>query len=169
MLVFPSHGENLPFSPPETSDVADCGFPPIPQLLTFTKRRNDPPVLLPIASAHPAHTLPPTHPIPPGQGLVEKSPRRDLLPQNGSPPPCWSISFFLLQFGFSRVVLQLSVEFGLPSAASRESTQRNKWGLGVIACFKVSYAVKALDEASALAVDRFIYMYRFNEGGKRHQ
>lgn len=81
----------------------------------------------------------------------------------GALPPFW------FQFGFSRVALQLSVEFWLPSAASRESTRRNKWGLGVTACFKVSDAVTALGEASALAVDRFIYMYLFNEGGKRHQ
>lgn len=74
-----------------------------------------------------------------------------------------------LQFGFSRVVLQLSLEFGLPSVASRESTRKNKRGLGVTPCFKVSDIVKALGEASALAVDGFIYMYLFNEGGKRHQ
>lgn len=40
---------------------------------------------------------------------------------------------------------------------------------GLIACFKVSDAVKALGEVSALAVDRFIYMCLSNEGGKRHQ
>lgn len=76
---------------------------------------------------------------------------------------------FWLQFGFFRVALQLPVEFGLPSVASRESMRKNKGGLGVTACLKVSDAVKALGEASALAVDGFIYMYLFNEGGKRHQ
>lgn len=76
---------------------------------------------------------------------------------------------FGLQFGFSRVALQLSVEFGLPLVASRESTQKKKRGLGVTACFKVSNTIKVLGEASALAVDGFIYMYLFNEGGKRHQ
>ena len=76
---------------------------------------------------------------------------------------------FQLQFGFARAALQLLIEFDLPSVASRENTQKNKQGLGVIACFKVSDTVKALGEASALAVDGFIYMYIFNEGGKKHQ
>jgi len=64
-----------------------------------------------------------------------------------------------LQFGFSRVALQLSIEFGLPLAASRESAWKNTWGLGVITCFKVSGTVTALGEAPALAVDGFIYTY----------
>lgn len=76
---------------------------------------------------------------------------------------------FWLQFGFSTVALQLSVEFGLPSAASRESRRENERGLGVTACFKVSNTVKAPGEASALAGDGFMYLYLFNEGGKRHQ
>ena len=76
---------------------------------------------------------------------------------------------FWLQFGFSRVVLQLLAEFGLPSVASRESTRKNKWALAATACFKVSDTIKALGEASALAVDGFIYMYLCNEGGKTHQ
>lgn len=40
---------------------------------------------------------------------------------------------------------------------------------GLPACLKVTDAVKALGEVSALAADRFIYVCLFNEGGKSHQ
>lgn len=178
MLVFPSHGENLPFSPPETSDFADCGFPSIPQLLTFTKRNNDPPLLLPLASAHPAHAhprSPSSHSVLclPPVSLPQVEAQRKSLPMETCYPKMalclLALPSFGLQFSFPRVALQLSVEFGLPLVASRESMQKNKRGLGVTACFKVSNTIKVLGEALALAVDGFIYMYLFNEGGKRHQ